>query len=210
MEKDYNKIKRNRNQTRTRNKGGSKSGKRQRSLYYGKRVYQYQERDKINKGGIYAYVPFDNTSDGTNRGRTMFKIGYTTNFALRESNYHTYLPEGVYRVALLVEPDRAGRPSEKNDENKDELRKYFTLVEKAIFKEIGEEGGQILRTNSRKNNQGQTEWIFATVKQVHHAFKKVSKHYGGELKLYDLHKAFPTRHKEDFTGEIYFKHDDTD
>jgi hypothetical protein len=194
------------NSRRTQHKGGKKSSKQKR--YYGERIHQYTERDKIEKGGIYAYLPFDNTSDGTTRGRSMYKIGYTTNFALRESNYHTYLPEGVYRVALLIEPT-VGRPSKKGDTNKDKLRRYFTTVEKAIFNEIVEQGGEILNSDSRKNNQGDTEWIYATETQVKNAFTTMKGTYGGDLKLYELNKAFPDRtNKKSFTGEIYFQYKD--
>jgi hypothetical protein len=169
--------------------------------------YEFSKKKVAPGGGIYAYLPFDNR---TKHNKSMFKIGFTTNFMKRESNYHTYLPEGVYRVALLTNPMKPGPQNftvPKNPEkDKKGYMRYLKHVEKFVFELIEKNGGEILSTNNRPFNEGETEWIFTSQDIIHKAFQKAGTLFGGVVDIYSLTNAFPKRNDKDFVGEIYFKH----
>ena len=66
-------------------------------------------RDELlidKKGGVYAFMPFDNI-DGDKKA--VFKIGITMgDFNERVESYHSYFPNGVYMIAFLIEPKPDG------------------------------------------------------------------------------------------------------
>ena len=85
------------------------------------RKKEYVERETIHGNGIYCFYPFD-LLDSKKKG--CFKIGLTTTeFDKRIRSYHTYLPQGMFYVAFL-----------KNPENKTDLpiTQFYRKIEKEI------------------------------------------------------------------------------
>jgi hypothetical protein len=85
------------------------------------------------------------------------------------------------------------------------------MIEKEIFKSIIRNGGEVISMSIRKQNQGETEWVYASEKMIEDAFDDAYKKYGGkhtDLEIGDLthlHKLRKDleRHKI-YKGEIYF------
>ena len=155
--------------------------------------YTYRQREVIDGGGVYAFYPFDNPLD--EYCKDIFKIGMTTKFHKRIGNYHTYLPQGVYTMAILQNPTKL-----RNNAND---RNYFTRIEREIFKDVEGKDGKALYSNIRVNNKGKTEWIYTDEKALDFAFDKAQKKYGGKALLYNL-KPKKTQDVPIFTGTIHY------
>ena len=166
--------------------------------HFGKHAYNHEKRDRVEGGGVYAYLPFDNLDKD---GKSMFKIGMTTNFHKRENNYHTSLPQGVWRAATLQNPTKKKSYSGKTEKD---LVAHYTQIEKQIFKDIRHAGGKVLsKDHRRKYNEGETEWIYTDEKNIESAFDSAYLKYGGRLTIGTLNKL-PHEKDATFVGKIYF------
>jgi hypothetical protein len=120
----------------------------------------------------------------------------------RIRGYHTDLPAGIYQKCLLKKPTLKKRT--------DDLRVYYTRIERAIFQHLIELGGTPIKLQIRRNNSGITEWIYASEKMIDTAFEYAHKVYGGKLSIIDhlnlVLKSTETKKKKNalFKGEIYF------
>lgn len=165
--------------------------------HFGDLVHKFEQRpNDIKHGGVYAYLPFDNLDK---KGKSMYKIGMTKNFYKRESNYHTYLPKGMWQVAFLVKPTKY-KPSDDNN-------KYYAMVERWIFKRVIALGGKVLSEHYRSRNKGETEWVYTDEDTIHTAFEEAQKRFGGKEILFDTNAGLPdSKDKRDarFVGEIFF------
>ena len=164
------------------------------------REKEYREREFISGSGIYCFFPFDNL-DKNNKG--VFKIGMTGNFHKRIGSYHTYLPEGVYYKCFLKNPTKL-----KGDMD---TQKYYTMIEKEIFKNILEFGGKSISMHIRIKDEGRTEWVYANSKMIEDAFDLAYQKYGGkntDLTIYDFKilkkKEEEIKKNSIYKGEIYF------
>jgi T5orf172 domain len=165
--------------------------------HFGKHAYKHEPRDSVTGGGVYAYLPFDNLDKD---GKSIFKIGMTTNFHKRENNYHTSLPQGVWRAATLQNPTEKAY-SGKTEED---LAAHYVKIEKKIFKDIRDYGGKVLSKNHRrKYNEGETEWIYTNEDNIEKAFNVAEDKYGGHLTIGTLNKL-PKEKDATFVGKIYF------
>lgn len=174
-------------------KRSSLKGKGKNATHFGIDEYEYIPREFITGGGVYAYLPFDNLDKDK---KAMFKIGMTTNFRRRENNYHTYLPEGMWRVAILQNPTKY-QGSRTDGE-------FYKVVEHNIFEKIRANGGKVLSKQYRKAfNEGETEWIYADVKMIHKAFREARERFGG--KVYVPKLELPDRPNTLFVGKIFFE-----
>ena len=158
------------------------------------RPVPYREREQVEGGGIYCFYPFDNKPDEYCKG--VFKIGMAISFQHRTGNYHTYLPQGVWTAALLV------NPTKKN--NFDTERKYYQHIEKEIFSNVEKFGGRPIYMAIRKQNQGKTEWIYTNINGIDKAFEIAHKKYGGQIKLFKLKLPPSINQVPFFTGQINF------
>ena len=159
------------------------------------------EKQEINGTGIYAFFPFDALDEN---GKGVFKIGIAGNFDKRIKNYHTYLPAGLYYKCFL------NRPSLKRKGL--DFATYYHVIEKEILEDIRSQGGVVIKMSIRVRNGGETEWIYASEKQILNAFDRAYKKYGGvntDLIYYNLNNVlkkrmeFLKKHKI-YKGEIYF------
>ncbi len=160
---------------------------------YTMKPYSYREREVIEGGGVYAFYPFDSPLDEYCKG--IFKIGMTTLFQRRVGNYHTYLPQGVYTMAILQSPTKL--------RNGQDDRNYFTRIEREIFKDVEEKDGKALYSNIRVNNRGKTEWIYTDESALEFAFNKAQKKFGGNALLYHF-KQKKTQDVPIFSGTIHY------
>lgn len=162
----------------------------------------YIERERVNGGGVYAFFVFDSFDS---KGKAIFKIGMTTSFHNRIAGYHTYLPAGLYYKALLENPSihRDGL----------NLNKYYMKIEKEIFQDIKMHGGEVIKMKIRKNNLGETEWIYTNEKLIDDAFGRAYDKYRGKnthLHLIDnlnskLKKKLEyLKENAQFRGEMFF------
>jgi hypothetical protein len=135
------------------------------------------------EGGIYCYLPFDNL-DNSNKG--VFKIGRATSYRSRTEQYHTYLPAGVWFVAFLEAPNRS-----------------YAYVEKKILEYVEKNGGVRITTPARLKP---TEWVYASVSQIHKAFEEAEKEFKGTATLYKLGNLAKERNNmmksKHFLGEV--------
>ena len=133
------------------------------------RPIAYRERDDPTGGGIYCFYPFDSPLDETCKG--IFKIGLAIDFHDRIGNYHTYLPMGVYKMAILQDPKKGSGYFET-------LKMYYLKIEKQIYDDIVKDGGYPIFMAIRKQNLGRTEWIYTDQKTIHKAFERAIKVFG--------------------------------
>ena len=159
--------------------------------------YQHAERERFDGAGIYCFYPFDSKLVN-NKG--VFKIGMTTSFDKRTYGYHTYLPQGVYIVAMFMPM----KHKDKDEYGKVGLPKYYKRIEDEIFKEIILRGGEMVTMNVRLKG-GKTEWIFADFNTIEDVFEEKHAKYGGTLELANLdHLPEPDKSKPYFKGTIKF------
>ena len=164
------------------------------------RKKEYLERETIEGSGVYCFFPFDSL-DAKKKG--VFKIGMTGNFDKRVRGYHTYLPQGMYYKCFLKNPSlKKGRLG---------IYKYYVKIEKEIFQNIKDAGGEVIEMATRKVNEGETEWIYANEKMIEDAFDLAYEKYGGkrtDLEIGDLSHLNRLKPKlerdKNFKGEIYF------
>ena len=158
------------------------------------RPIAYRERDDPTGGGIYCFYPFDSPLDETCKG--IFKIGLAIDFHDRIGNYHTYLPMGFYKMAILQDPKKGSGYFET-------LKMYYLKIEKQIYDDIVKDGGYPIFMAIRKQNLGRTEWIYTDQKTIHKAFERANKVFGGKAFLYSL--RLPKNNKTPiFTGSINY------
>jgi len=164
------------------------------------RTHTYLEREEIEGSGIYCFFPFDSL-DKHKKG--VFKIGMTGNFDKRIRSYHTYLPQGMYYVAFLKNPSLK--------KNGMDTYEYYVKIEKEIFENVKAFGGEVIKMDIRKHNNGETEWIYANEKMIEKAFDLAYIKYGGkrtDLVIGMLNKLEKEKVKLEkdkiFKGEIYF------
>ena len=160
--------------------------------HFGKNAYSNDGRDVPSGGGVYAYLPFDNVDSNNN---AIFKIGMTTDFRRREGNYHTYLPEGVWRVAMLINPTK--------HQNGRTEPKYYRAIEKNIFAKIRDKGGKVISENYRPYKEGETEWVYANESIIEEAFGEAYNYYGGDLQIGTL-DGLPRESDASFVGKIFY------
>lgn len=192
--------------------------KRNKKNKTGKKITFIGEEDLEGKGGVYAFLPFDDL-DAKEKG--IFKLGMTTNFKRREEQFHSYFPEGVYFINFLAEPDipewnaakiaqwveqyNTGKPAnkQKKQPSKEDMQSdFYKKVESYIFKYVETHKGTRIYSNTRVKNvnaekQGATEWFYTTEDVIHDAFQSAHEHFkGGTLKTYYLEGLNPE------TGEM--------
>jgi len=160
----------------------------------------FLERETISGSGVYCFFPFDSL-DKNKKG--VFKIGMTGHFDKRIRGYHTYLPQGMYYKCFLRNPSL-------KKEGMDTYS-YYVKIEKEIFRKIKELGGEVIEMETRKVNNGETEWIYASEKIIEAAFDLAYEKYGGkhtDLEIGDLshlNRLKPKLERDKiFKGEIYF------
>jgi hypothetical protein len=89
--------------------------------------------------------------------------------------------------------------------------RYYVKIEKEIFKTIKDSGAEVIEMQTRKLNDGETEWIYTDEKTIEHAFDLAYAKYGGkhtDLEIGDLSRLNRLKPKLErdkiFKGEIYF------
>jgi hypothetical protein len=165
---------------------------------------------KLRGGGLYCFMPFEKLDAN---GRAVFKIGLALDLSHRTENYHTYFPLGVYMVAFLNEiPTRKYLRSMKKDMSTKEL---YLEIEKFIFNTVIKNGGKRLHSTTRVKNQnnkmeGQTEWVYCSVDDIHNAFSEAQVKFGGDVNTFDLKSINATAQqsmnsrKKKYLGEIIY------
>jgi hypothetical protein len=162
--------------------------------------YQHTPRQKYVGAGVYCFYPFDSPLKN-NKG--VFKLGMTTSFDKRTYAYHTYMPEGVYVVAMF-RPSTRSKERREDEKGKEGLAKYYTRIERELFRDILNNGGEMVRMNVRKND-GRTEWVYANFDIIEDAFERFKLKYGGKLEIANLdHLPVPEVTPPYFKGTIKF------
>ena len=88
------------------------------------------------------------------------------------------------------------------------------MIEKEIFKDVKEQGGRVITQSIRRNNEGETEWIYCNQKMIDDAFERAYEKYGGkntdlETVKGSFRQSLSARRaglegRKIFKGEIYF------
>ena len=89
--------------------------------------------------------------------------------------------------------------------------KYYVKIEKEIFKDIRDHGGEVIEMEIRHRNEGETEWVYASEKAIYDAFNRAYEKYKGkhtDLIEGDFSRLPATKRQLErnhiFNGEIYF------
>ena len=177
-------------------------------------------RDELGiKGpGIYAFTPFENIDS---KRRSVIKIGESGDLVLRSSQYATYFPGGVYMVGFLTSiKGKLPLRNRKNNE-KQKPRQIREEIEQFVMDYVSthDNGKRVYSTDRvRRPNgtlEGQTEWVFSRVENVHAALEEAGKIYRAKVHLYYLQGKNPDTgeleniqqqkgRKKMFTGEVAF------
>lgn len=145
----------------------------------------------IHGPGIYAFTPYENTD----RWRRMaIKIGESSRLERRTNDYSTYFPSGVYLLGFLtdIKGPLATRSSQKKTprELRHEIEEFIMH-----YVETHDKGKRLYSTDriKRPNNtlEGQTEWVFSRVENVHAALQEASIKYRANVQLYYLEGLNP-------------------
>ena len=160
-----------------------------------------KERYKLRGAGVYAFFPFDSLDAN---GSGVFKIGMTTRLDERARGYHTYLPKGFYYKCLLINPS--------TKRNGMDFPTYYKMIEHEIFRDVKAHGGRPIMMDTRKHNDGETEWIYANEDLILAAFDRAYEKYEGkhtdleyvELRPHLAKEIGPLRKNSIFRGEIIF------
>ena len=172
-----------------------------------------------DQGGLYSIMPYEKLDK---HGKAVFKVGYAMSFKNRFEQYHTSYPLGFYMKNLLAEPTEERENfyyKDPKNRNKRALHKktYYGEIERNIFQDLKDEGAEQLFSTTRVKNGkmrdgvyvGQTEWFYASPKQVDNAFDFAYKIYGG--KPYSAHlnninrEADKHRGGNSYSAEIHYK-----
>lgn len=174
---------------------------------------------KKNEGGMYAILPYERLDD---KGKAMFKVGLADNYGVRFESYHTDYPAGFYYANLLASPtiqkknfEIKGRvsPELREKKKKTAQKKYFNYVEKFIFEDIQKNGGKRYKTTTRVKNagadgRGQSEWFYASEKEIDTAFANANKVFGGKKLDNNLAQinqdADKNKKNNTYTAEIFY------
>ena len=132
-----------------------------------------------SKGGVYSFIPWDNTTKGKDDDGTysVYKVGSSSNYKKRMENYFTSFPLGVYYTAFL------GGCRKKRKRGKT-TRVYYREIEEKIFSDIEGQGGKRIKTTHRVKNGGGSEWIYASSDMTNRSFANAKKEYGGTVNLF--------------------------
>jgi hypothetical protein len=121
-----------------------------------------------SSGGIFCYMPY-NSLDTHNK--STFKIESTTNIREELKNLKKFFPTGFYVISILTAPT-VGNKTIKN------RKMYYQLIKDNVV-EFAVNGGGI----SVNSNDG---WVHCTIENIHNAFEKAEKKYGGERQEFGL------------------------
>ena len=134
-------------------------------------------------GGCYSFTPYDNID---RNGKTLIKVGFTTNFRHRFEDYYTSFTEGVYILNLLESPTKDIRFRDKDSKQVYTVKRVrYMQVEKFIMNHIIKNGGLRVKSTTRMRNAdifgGDTEWFYTNFKTVTNAFNAAQNEFGGRL-----------------------------
>ena len=150
-----------------------------------------QDELNITGPGLYAFLPFDNI-DKKRMG--VIKIGMSSSLQRRTQDYTSYFPNGVYMLAFLtnIKGKRATRSTKKQTPQaiREEIEKFI------IDYIASHDNGKRLYSTDRVRNkngqlEGQTEWVYSRVENVHAAFLEAAKEYNATEHLFYLQGLNP-------------------
>jgi Chromo (CHRromatin Organisation MOdifier) domain len=167
--------------------------------------------DLKDKGGIYAYYPYERLDD---KNKGMFKVGMSTNFEKRFESVHSYYPEGIYLVAFYSNPlvpemtpeeVRQWKRANKSDKppTKATLETmYYLRMERFIFKYLEEHRAKRFYSTTRvkfpnEDKKGATEYFYTSEDLIHEAFEAAQEKFpGGRLQQFYLQGIDPDTGEE--------------
>ena len=165
----------------------------------------------LKGGGIYCILPYERLD---NQKKAVFKVGLASNLRSRMEQHHTDYPLGFYYTAILENPLLSVKPKDTTEEKKATSR-LLKKVEKYVFNEIENLGGQKIHSTTRVTNlnekgEGATEWYYTNEDTIHQAFVNASIKFGGKLDishLNDINKtaAQTEKRKKKYLAEIIYK-----
>ena len=161
----------------------------------------------LKGGGIYCILPYERLD---NQKKAVFKVGLASNLRSRMEQHHTDYPLGFYYIAFLENPLLSKDVSNTKTATSSLLRK----VEKYIFNEIEDLGGQKIHSTTRVKNrnekgEGATEWYYTNEDTIHQAFTNAFMKFGGNLDMSHLNDINKTaaqneKRKKKYLAEIIY------
>ncbi len=131
-----------------------------------------------SSGGIFCYMPY-NSLDTHNK--STFKIESATNIGEQLKYLKKFFPSGFYVISILKTPS-VGSKTIKNK------KIYYQLIKENIIEFTINDGG--VTENSGGGNALhkpiENGWVYCSIDDVHNAFKKAEKKYGGELQEFGM------------------------
>lgn len=165
----------------------------------------------LKGGGVYCILPYERLDKN---GKAVFKVGLASNLRSRMEQHHTDYPLGFYYTAILENPLLSAKLKDTSEEKK-ATTSLLRKVEKYIFNEIENLGGQKIHSTTRVRNlnvkgEGATEWFYTNEDTIHQAFTNASIKFGGKLDISHLNDINKTatqneKRKKKYLAEIIYK-----
>ena len=150
-------------------------------------------RDGLNLSGagIYVISPFDNYDEN---GKTVYKIGMTTDIRNRINHYNSYFKTGSYIILFLYNVPVA-KTLRSDVSKKDKESSTYKKIEKFVVNKVLSFKGTIQlksTVNTRKSDPetgdgGPTEWIYCDYIDVHNAINDAQDEFGGKILMNTHH-----------------------
>jgi len=164
-------------------------------------VVEEETRDDVEfwrptSSGLYAVYPWADTVRGTTGNQKgMFKCGLaSTSFNSRFQSYHTDYPMGVYINCLLNVVPKHIDSLKKNVKLWEDFyaryKKHLNEMEAIMFSKLRRDGAVIIKNNMRTRKEGETEWAYTSIFELHKVFAEMQDEFSKTPKyssLYDIH-----------------------
>ena len=121
-----------------------------------------------NSGGIFCYMPY-NSLDTHNK--STFKIESALNIREQLKYLKKFFPSGFFVISILKTPSVGSKTIKSR-------KIYYELIKENIIEFTINDGG--VAENSEDG------WVYCSIDDIHKAFKKAEKKYGGEFQEFGM------------------------
>ena len=134
-----------------------------------------------SSGGIFCYMPY-NSLDTHNK--STFKIESATNIGEQLKYLKKFFPSGFYVISILKTPSVGSKTIKSR-------KIYYQLIKENIIEfTINDRGvtenSEVGNANHAQHKPIEDGWVYCSIDDIHNAFKKAEKKYGGEFQEFGM------------------------
>jgi hypothetical protein len=123
-----------------------------------------------SSGGIFCYMPYSSLDT---HNKSTFKIESATNIREQLKYLKKFFPSGFYVISILKTPSVGSKTIKSR-------KIYYQLIKENIIEFTINDGGV---TENKPIEDG---WVYCSIDNIHNAFNKAEKKYGGELQEFGM------------------------